>query len=189
MAALSRHTEKRVLLLHGPVGSSKSTIVRMLKKGIERYSQTQKGALYTFEWETEGWPFWGNMHHVKTYWDHRHLANFKLVHYSDMLADLEGTVRTIAAFIEHEVSEEDIARVVEATTFATAKQKAIEADAKAPKDQPGFFRGGQASFIFKGTNGRWKGVLTSEDLELYEAAKERVLSPDCARWLETGGKT
>ena len=28
-------TERRVLLLHGPVGSSKSTIARLLKKGLE----------------------------------------------------------------------------------------------------------------------------------------------------------
>ena len=32
--------ERRVLLLHGPVGSSKSTIVRLLKKGLEAYSRT-----------------------------------------------------------------------------------------------------------------------------------------------------
>ena len=31
-------TEKRVLLLHGPVGSSKSTICRRLKRGMEKYS-------------------------------------------------------------------------------------------------------------------------------------------------------
>ncbi len=42
--------EKRVILLHGPVGSSKSTIVRLLKKGLERYSHTPEGALYTFRW-------------------------------------------------------------------------------------------------------------------------------------------
>ena len=42
--------EKRVLLLHGPVGSSKSTIARLLKKGLERYSQTDAGALYTLGW-------------------------------------------------------------------------------------------------------------------------------------------
>ncbi len=30
--------ERRVILLHGPVGSAKSTIARLLKKGIERYS-------------------------------------------------------------------------------------------------------------------------------------------------------
>jgi len=38
--------ERRVLLLHGPVGSSKSTIVRLLKKGIEYYSRTSRAALH-----------------------------------------------------------------------------------------------------------------------------------------------
>jgi len=48
----SRHygTERRILLLHGPVGSAKSTIVRLLKKGLEAYSRKPEGALYTFSW-------------------------------------------------------------------------------------------------------------------------------------------
>jgi aryl sulfotransferase len=29
-----------------------------------------------FDWESEGYPFWGNMHHTRTYWDYRHLPNF-----------------------------------------------------------------------------------------------------------------
>lgn len=49
-AAFGYGTEKRVLLLHGPVGSAKSTIARLLKKGVERYSRTDEGALYTFKW-------------------------------------------------------------------------------------------------------------------------------------------
>ncbi|GIK39454.1 MAG: serine protein kinase [Chloroflexota bacterium] len=49
-AAKGYGTEKRVLLLHGPVGSSKSTIVRRLKRGMEHYSRTENGALYTFDW-------------------------------------------------------------------------------------------------------------------------------------------
>lgn len=52
-AALGYGTEKRVILLHGPVGSAKSTICRRLKSGIEAYSKTDKGALYTFEWVDE----------------------------------------------------------------------------------------------------------------------------------------
>src|SRR3712207_3866253 len=40
-AAEGYGTERRVLLLHGPVGSSKSTIVRRLKKGLELYSRTE----------------------------------------------------------------------------------------------------------------------------------------------------
>ncbi len=49
-AAYGYGTEKRVLLLHGPVGSAKSTIARLLKKGIERYSRQDEGELYTFRW-------------------------------------------------------------------------------------------------------------------------------------------
>ncbi len=52
-AALGYGTEKRVILLHGPVGSAKSTICRLLKRGVEHYSRTEKGALYTFEWYDE----------------------------------------------------------------------------------------------------------------------------------------
>ncbi len=53
-AAKGYGTEKRVFLLHGPVGSAKSTIVRLFKKGLEAYSKTQEGALYTFAWKVEG---------------------------------------------------------------------------------------------------------------------------------------
>ncbi len=49
-AALGYGTEKRVILLHGPVGSAKSTICRLLKKGLEAYSKSESGAMYTFEW-------------------------------------------------------------------------------------------------------------------------------------------
>src|SRR3989338_5487168 len=49
-AAMGYGTEKRVILLHGPVGSAKSTIARLVKKGIEHYSKTDEGKIYTFEW-------------------------------------------------------------------------------------------------------------------------------------------
>ncbi|HUB25545.1 MAG TPA: hypothetical protein VL992_08945, partial [Tepidisphaeraceae bacterium] len=49
-AAQGYGTEKRILLLHGPVGSSKSTIARLLKKGLEHYSRTDAGKLYTYLW-------------------------------------------------------------------------------------------------------------------------------------------
>jgi serine protein kinase len=52
-AAEGYGTERRVILLHGPVGSAKSTIARLLKRGIEDYSRTPDGALYTFTWKTK----------------------------------------------------------------------------------------------------------------------------------------
>jgi len=49
-AAKGYGIEKRVLLLHGPVGSSKSTIARLMKHGLERYTAGDAGALYTLGW-------------------------------------------------------------------------------------------------------------------------------------------
>jgi serine protein kinase len=49
-AAQGYGTERRILLLHGPVGSSKSTIARLLKKGLESYSKTDQGKIYTYAW-------------------------------------------------------------------------------------------------------------------------------------------
>lgn len=55
-AAKGYGTERRVLLLHGPVGSSKSTIARLLKKGLEEYSKTDAGMLFSYTWKTDtGW--------------------------------------------------------------------------------------------------------------------------------------
>ncbi len=53
-AANGYGTERRVLLLHGPVGSSKSTLARLLKKGLERYSRYDDGAVYSFGWREPG---------------------------------------------------------------------------------------------------------------------------------------
>ena len=47
-------TERRIILLHGPVGSAKSTIARLLKKGVEEYSRTPEGALFTYYWQLDG---------------------------------------------------------------------------------------------------------------------------------------
>ncbi|MCC6423408.1 MAG: serine protein kinase [Phycisphaerales bacterium] len=49
-AAQGYGTERRILLLHGPVGSSKSTMARLLKKGLEHYSRSEAGRVYTYSW-------------------------------------------------------------------------------------------------------------------------------------------
>ena len=63
-AARGYGIEKRVLLLHGPVGSSKSTIARLMKAGLERYSESEEGALYTLGWVDDdgGEVHWCPMH-------------------------------------------------------------------------------------------------------------------------------
>ena len=50
-----------------------------------------------------------------------------------------------------------------------------------------FWEGGANTFLNKGTNGRWKDVLSAEELALYDSACGRTLSPECRSWLEDGG--
>jgi serine protein kinase len=48
-AARRLDVRKRILLLMGPVSGGKSTLVTMLKKGLEQYSRTDDGAVYAIQ--------------------------------------------------------------------------------------------------------------------------------------------
>ena len=136
-----------------------------------------------FAWETDGYPFWSHLHFVQSWWQYRHLPNIYMVHFSDLLKDLEGEMRKVADFLDIEVSEALWPSLVEQATFDSMKNNA---EALLPMIN-GIFAGGAKSFINKGTNGRWKDVLTREELKECDAAIARALSPDCAYWLEHGG--
>ena len=135
-----------------------------------------------FEWESEGYPYWGHMNHCMTWWKYRHLPNIKFVHYSDLLSDLEGQMRDIARFLRIAVPDNRWANIVKACQFETVKKN----PEKVTGDKSFAFKGGANTFIHKGTNGRWKGFLKESDLALYTAAKERVMTEQAAHWLEQG---
>ncbi|WP_374722120.1 PrkA family serine protein kinase [Peribacillus tepidiphilus] len=48
-AAKRLDVRKRILLLMGPVSGGKSTLVALLKRGLEQYSHTQRGAIYAIK--------------------------------------------------------------------------------------------------------------------------------------------
>jgi aryl sulfotransferase len=137
-----------------------------------------------FEWESDGYPYWSMLHHAKTWWEFRHLPNIELVHYSDLRADLDGEMRKIADYLEIDVPASKWDVVVHACKFETVKANPEKIIFDLHKE---VFKDGGTSFINKGTNGRWRDVLTDEELDLYRQAMERTLPPDCARWLEQGG--
>ena len=136
-----------------------------------------------FEWESDGYPWWGNLHHTASFWPHRDLENVLLVHYNDLKADLAGEVRRIAAFLDVPLTDDDeVARIVRESHIDRMRERAGEGQ----DPLASFFDDGARSFFFKGTNGRWRDVLGDDDLALYEEAKQRVLEPACAQWLERG---
>lgn len=138
-----------------------------------------------FEWESEGYPFWGNMHHTQSWWDFRHLNNILFVHFNDLLADLSGEIGRIAFYLDLDIPNDSINRITEAVAFANVKKRAV----RMTRESSTFWKGGMKTFFFKGTNGRWKDVLTADELILYKAAVARVLSPGCASWLENGRRS
>jgi serine protein kinase len=48
-AAQRLEVRKRIMLMMGPVGGGKSTIVHLIKRGLEAYSRTEEGALYAIK--------------------------------------------------------------------------------------------------------------------------------------------
>lgn len=136
----------------------------------------------TYPWESDGYPYWSHHHHARSYWDFRQLPNLLFVHFNDLKADLPGEMRRIARFLDIEVPDAKWPVLAEAATFGAMKR-----DKEILGDEMGqIFEGGADRFLFRGTNDRWRDVLTSDDLELYEAAAARTLTPELKRWLEQG---
>ncbi len=135
-----------------------------------------------YPWETQGYPGLSNLRHVQSFWDFRDLPNIYLVHYDDLKKDLCGEAERLAEFIDVEPTPDHIRMIEKHCSFEAMK---IEADEIIPGvDQ--IMEGGAKRFFHKGVSGRWRDVFTPKELELYEAAVQRILSPDCARWLESG---
>jgi aryl sulfotransferase len=134
-----------------------------------------------FAWETEGYPWWSNLHNVQSWWDYRHLTNILFVHYADLLADLESEIRRVATFLEIDVPQTAWPAILRSCSFAEMK-----AAGKREDEYSVLFKDGSQSFFHKGTNGRWREVLSEEELALYEGAATRELTPDCRHWLENG---
>ena len=102
--------------------------------------------------------------HHQGWWDARHLPNVLLVHFNNLKEDLPGEMHRIANFLGIEVEEELWPTLVEHCTFDYMKKNAQFA---APIGGA-LWEGGAASFIHKGTNGRWRDLLTADDKRAYE---------------------
>jgi aryl sulfotransferase len=133
-----------------------------------------------FPWESEGYPYWGNMHHIKTWWEYRASPNILLVHYADMLADSGGEIQRIADFLAIPLPTAALPAVCEAVTLDSMRRRAKATD-------PGInqvWHGGADTFFFQGTNGRWRAVLSAEELAQYDEKATNMLTPECRAWLE-----
>jgi aryl sulfotransferase len=126
-----------------------------------------------------GASFWA---HTQGWWNARRLPNVLLVHFNNLKADLPGQMRLIASFLGIEIDEALWQSMVEHCTFeymrSTASVHSPVLDS--------MFQGGANTFFHKGTNGRWRSVLSADDVLGYEEAARTNLTPACAHWIATG---
>ncbi|HEY2444959.1 MAG TPA: sulfotransferase domain-containing protein [Rhizomicrobium sp.] len=125
------------------------------------------------------WPFWEN---VSSWWAIRHLPNVRLVHFANLKADMEREIREIAAFLEIDDSRLNWPGILDHCGFDYMKE---HAELSVPLGGA-LWEGGAQTFMHKGTNGRWRDVLTAEDIRRYEEMAREKLGESCARWLATG---
>src|SRR5690606_1892346 len=110
------------------------------------------------------------------------LDNVLLVHFAELKADLKAGITRIANFLEINAPPERREQVIRHCTFEHMKQHAHLAAPLGGK----FWEGGARSFINKGTNGRWRDMLSPEESAKYEQLAVDKLGDACAHWLNTG---
>jgi aryl sulfotransferase len=138
---------------------------------------------YYQDWlEKDGYPFWPFWENVKSWWEVRHLPNVCLVHFAKLKEDMPGQIRRLATFLEIPIEESRWAAILEHCSFEYMKQHAT----KSVPLGGAFWEGGAQTFIHKGTNGRWREVLSREESGKYEDMALEKLGESCAYWLATG---
>lgn len=131
-----------------------------------------------------GYPYWPFWEHVRSWWSIRNLPNVMLIHFNDMKANLPGSICRIADFLGIPVNQEVLPVIVEHCSFDYMK---AHADQMAPRGG-GMWNGGAKTFINKGTNGRWRDVLTTDEISAYDSRALAELGSNCSKWLASGSK-
>lgn len=144
---------------------------------------TQDVVPYFRRWlERDGYPFWSMWDNVRSWWAIRDLPNVMFVHFANLKKDLPGEMKRIAEFLEVDVAENRWPVLTEHCSFDYMKAHAAMS---APLGGQ-LWDGGAETFINKGTNGRWRDLLTEDDCRSYEARALKELGGPCAHWLATG---
>ena len=120
----------------------------------------------------------GVMHHLADAWQRRSDGHVVLVHYDDLLADLDGEMRRLADRLGIAVAEPEWPALVEAATFERMRRRADEV-APDPsgilKDRSAFFRGG--------VSGSGEALLSGGQLDRYLARVAGLAPPGLVTWL------
>jgi aryl sulfotransferase len=95
---------------------------------------------------------------------------------------MPGEIRRLAKFLDIPIDEDKWNQILLHCSFDYMK-------ANATRSVPlggAFWDGGAKTFIHKGTNGRWRDILSKDEIVRYELRAKQELEEQCAHWLASG---
>jgi len=135
---------------------------------------------YFRDWlDGDGYPFWSYWENIRSWWEIRDLPNVMLVHFAELKRDMPGTIRRIADFLAIPIDEDKWPDILHHCSFDYMKQYA----SKTVPLGGAFWDGGAETFINKGINGRWRDLLSADDISRYEQQALAELGRECSEWL------
>ncbi len=138
---------------------------------------------YFHEWlDRDGHPYWPYWENIKSWWEIRHLPNVMLLHFAKLKEDTPGQIRRVAAYLDIPIDESQWGLILKHCSFEFMKRHAT----RSVPLGGAFWDGGSRTFFHRGTNGRWRDVLTGVECEKYEKMAREKLGEACAHWLATG---
>jgi aryl sulfotransferase len=120
----------------------------------------------------------GVLWHLSDAWARRSEPNVLLVRYDDLLADLEGQMRWLAARLGIAVPEQAWPALIQAATFEHMRNRAdtlFEVPAGISVDSASFFR--------RGTSGAGREILSDKEMAGYYVRATQLAPPDMLEWL------
>ena len=120
----------------------------------------------------------GMLHHLTDAWTRRTEPNVVLVHYEDLIADLDGEMRRIASGLDIDVADPMWPHLVHAARFDQMQARATEL---AP--DPADILIDHARFFRRGSSGAGRELLTAEELAHYETRAAELAPADLLAWL------
>ncbi len=119
----------------------------------------------------------GMLWHLSDAWARRFEPNVVIVHYADLLADLDAQMRQLAELLELTVPPAAWPGLVEAATF-----EQMRAGASQIVGAPGVFKS-PAAFFRRGSSGAGREQLTAAELAHYQARAATMAPRDLLTWL------
>ncbi|MFI5495440.1 sulfotransferase domain-containing protein [Actinoplanes sp. NPDC051859] len=120
----------------------------------------------------------GVMWHLRDAWARRNDPNIVLIHYADLVNDLDGEMRRLAHRLSIDVPEQRWPTLVQAASFAHMRERA---ETLAP-DPSGIMQS-RTAFFRRGSSGAGRELLTAEEFAHYEQRAAALAPPDLLTWL------